>query len=282
MKKFFTIFAALLLTVSVLSACGSNASSGNGKERTVKIGINGDDYELWNIVQKQVKKDGIKLKIISFSDYVQPNTALNDGSLDLNSFQTITYMNQFKGDHNLDISAIGSTVIAPMGIYSHKFKKLSEIPDGATITIPNDVTNAGRALKLLQSSKLISLVDNFDPKGSIEQIKENPKHLKIKPIAAGQTARSLDDVAAAIINNGFAVQAGLDPAKDPLYKEDPNDKAAMPYINVIASRTKNKNDKDFAKIVKAYQSKEVHDYIIKRDKGATVPVVISIDKIKNL
>ncbi|PGL67477.1 MetQ/NlpA family ABC transporter substrate-binding protein [Bacillus sp. AFS055030] len=282
MKKFFTIFAALLLTVSVLSACGSKSSSGNGKERTVKIGINGDDYELWNIVQKQVKSEGIKLKIISFSDYVQPNTALNDGSLDLNSFQTITYMNQFKADHNLDISAIGSTVIAPMGIYSHKFKKLSDIPDGATITIPNDVTNAGRALKLLQSSKLISLVDNFDPKGSIEQIKDNPKHLKIQPVAAGQTARSLDDVAAAIINNGFAVQAGLDPAKDPLYKEDPNDKAAMPYINVIASRTKNKNDKDFSKIVKAYQSKEVHDYIIKRDKGATVPVVISIDKIKNL
>ncbi|MFB7138771.1 MetQ/NlpA family ABC transporter substrate-binding protein [Gottfriedia sp. NPDC056225] len=281
MKKFFSIFAVVLLTVSVLAACGSKESSGNGK-KTIKIGINGDDGELWRIVQKQVKNDGIKLKIISFSDYVQPNTALNDGSLDLNAFQTITYMNQFKKDHNLDISAIGSTVIAPMGIYSHKYKNLNDIPDGATITIPNDVTNAGRALKLLQSSKLISLVDNFDPKGSIEQIKENPKHLKIKPIAAGQTARSLDDVGAAIINNGFAVQAGLDPAKDPLYKEDPNDKSAMPYINVIASRTKDKNDKDYLKIVKAYQSKEVHDYIIKRDKGATVPVVITIGKIKNL
>ncbi|PGS55890.1 MetQ/NlpA family ABC transporter substrate-binding protein [Bacillus sp. AFS041924] len=281
MKKFFTFFAVLLLTVSVLAACGSKESAGN-KTRTVKIGINGDDNDLWRIIQKQVKSDGIKLKIISFSDYVQPNTALNDGSLDLNAFQTITYMNQFKGDHNLDIAAIGSTVIAPMGIYSHKYKNLSDIPNGATITIPNDVTNAGRALKLLQSSKLISLVDNFDPKGSIEQIKENPKHLKIKPIAAGQTARSLEDVAAAIINNGFAVQAGLDPAKDPLYKEDPNEKAAMPYINVIASRTKDKNDKDYLKIVKAYQSKEVHDYIIKRDKGATVPVVISIGKIKNL
>lgn len=281
MKKFFTFFAVLLLTVSVLAACGSKESAGNGT-RTVKIGINGDDNDLWRIIQKQVKSDGIKLKIISFSDYVQPNTALNDGSLDLNAFQTITYMNQFKGDHNLDIAAIGSTVIAPMGIYSHKYKNLSDIPNGATITLPNDVTNAGRALKLLQSSKLISLVDNFDPKGSIEQIKENPKHLKIKPIAAGQTARSLEDVAAAIINNGFAVQAGLDPAKDPLYKEDPNEKAAMPYINVIASRTKDKNDKDYLKIVKAYQSKEVHDYIIKRDKGATVPVVISIGKIKNL
>lgn len=282
MKKFFTIFAGLLLTVSVLTACGSKETAGNGKTRTIKIGINGDDSELWRIVQKQVKSDDIKLKIVSFSDYVQPNTALNDGSLDLNAFQTITYMNQFKKDHNLDIAAIGSTVIAPMGIYSHKYKKLSDIPNGATITIPNDVTNAGRALKLLQSSKLIRLVDNFDPKGSIEQIEENPKHLKIKPIAAGQTARSLDDVDAAIINNGFAVQAGLDPAVDPLYKEDPNDKAAMPYINVIASRTEDKNDKDYLKIVKAYQSKEVHDYIIKRDKGATVPVVISIGKIKNL
>ncbi|PKR83748.1 MetQ/NlpA family ABC transporter substrate-binding protein [Heyndrickxia camelliae] len=283
MKKFFVIFAALVLTVSVLSACGSSsASSENGKTRTIKIGINGDDNDLWRIIQNQVKDDGIKLKIISFSDYVQPNTALNDGSLDLNAFQTITYMNQFKKEHNLDITAIGSTVIAPMGLYSHKYKKLSDIPNGATITIPNDVTNAGRALKLLQSAGLIKLVDNFDPKGTIDQIKENPKHLVIKPIAAGQTARSLDDVAGAIINNGFAVQAGLDPSKDPLYKEDPNDKAAMPYINVIASRTKDKDDKDFLKIVKAYQSKEVHDYIIKRDKGATVPVNISIDKIKNL
>jgi D-methionine transport system substrate-binding protein len=283
MKKLFVIFAVLLLTVTTLAACSSSsASTGDGKTRTIKIGINGDDNDLWRIIQNQLKDEGIKLKIVSFSDYVQPNTALNDGSLDLNAFQTITYMNQFKKDHNLDISAIGSTVIAPMGLYSHKYKKLSDIPDGTTITIPNDVTNAGRALKLLQSAKLITLVDNFDPKGSIDQIKENPKHLIIKPIAAGQTARSLDDVGGAIINNGFATQAGLDPSKDPLYKEDPNDKAAMPYINVIAAKTKDKNDKDYLKIVKAYQSKEVHDYIIKRDKGATVPVITSIDKIKDL
>lgn len=282
MKKFYSIFLVVLLAFSVLTACGSKETGGNGKTRTIKIGINGDDFELWRIIEKQIKNDGIKLKIVSFSDYVQPNTALNDGSLDLNAFQTITYMNQFKADHNLDITAIGSTIIAPMGIYSNKFKNLEDIPAGATITIPNDVTNAGRALKLLQSSELITLVDNFDPKGSIEQIKENPKKLKIKPVAAGQTARSLEDVAAAIINNGFAVQAGLDPANDPLFKENPNDKASMPYINVIASRTKDKNNKDYLKIVKAYQSKEVHDYIIKRDKGATVPVVTSIEKIKDL
>ncbi|WP_419882716.1 MetQ/NlpA family ABC transporter substrate-binding protein [Peribacillus sp. B-H-3] len=282
MKRLSIIFAAVASLILVLGACSSNSASKDGGTRTIKIGINGDDNDLWSLVQKQVKDDGINLKIVSFSDYVQPNTALNDGSIDLNSFQTITYMNQFKKDHNLDISAIGSTVIAPMGIYSKKYKKIEDIPDGATITIPDDVTNAGRALKLLASAKLITLVDNFDPRGSVDQIKDNPKHLNIKPIAAGQTARSLEDVGAAVINNGFAVQAGLKPSKDPLYKEDPNDKAAQPYINVIAAATKNKKDKDFLKIVKAYQSKAVHDYIIKRDKGATVPVVTSIDKIKNL
>ncbi|RDZ10078.1 methionine ABC transporter substrate-binding protein [Priestia megaterium] len=278
-KRLLSIVSLFLIAIIALTGCGS--ASGEGT-RTVKIGINGDDADLWRLIQQKVAKDDIKLKIVSFSDYVQPNTALDDGSIDLNAFQTITYMNQFKKDHHLDISAIGSTVIAPMGIYSHKYKSVDDIPKGSTITIPNDVTNAGRALKLLESAKLIKLKDDFDPKGSIEQITENPKNLVIKPVAAGQTTRSLDDVGAAIINNGFAVQAGLNPGKDPLYKEDPSKKAAMPYINVIAAQTKHKNDKDFQKIVKAYQSKEVKDYIKKRDKGATVPVVISVDKIKSL
>ncbi|MCM3004492.1 MetQ/NlpA family ABC transporter substrate-binding protein [Priestia koreensis] len=278
-KKLISIVGLLLIAMLALAGCGSATG---GDTRTVKIGINGDDADLWRLIQQKVEKDHIKLKIISFSDYVQPNEALNDGSLDLNAFQTITYMNQFKKDHNLKISAIGSTVIAPMGIYSHKYKDVKDIPKGSTITIPNDVTNAGRALKLLQSAKLIKLKDDFDPKGSIEQITENPKNLTIKPVAAGQTARSLDDVSAAIINNGFAVQAGLNPGKDALYKEDPSKKSAMPYINVIAAQTKHKNDKDFQKIVKAYQSKEVKEYINKRDKGATVPVIVSIEKIKDL
>ncbi len=278
-KSLISIIPLFLIAILALTGCGS-ASGEN--TRTVKIGINGDDADLWRLIQQKVEKDNIKLKIVSFSDYVQPNTALDDGSIDLNAFQTITYMNQFKKDHNLDISAVGSTVIAPMGIYSHKYKNVDDIPKGSTITIPNDVTNAGRALKLLQSAKIIKLKNNFDPKGSIEQIAENPKDLNIKPVAAGQTTRSLDDVGAAVINNGFAVQAGLNPGKDPLYKEDPSKKSAMPYINVIAAQTKNRKSKDFQKIVKAYQSKEVKDYIKKRDKGATVPVVISINKIKDL
>ncbi|UHA73025.1 MetQ/NlpA family ABC transporter substrate-binding protein [Paenibacillus sp. 481] len=281
MKKrtiFAAVFAALFL-LSVVTGCGSKASS---DQRVVKVGVNGDEIDLWTIVQKKLDADNIKVELIKFNDYVQPNKALHDGEIDLNVFQTITYMNQFKRDHQLDIVAIGSTAIAPMGVYSKKHKQLSEIPDGATITIPNDVTNSIRALKLLQSANLIKLKPNYDPRGGIEQIAENPKNLIIEPVTAGHTARTLDDAAAAVINNGIAVQAKLDPAKDPLYKEDPNDVAAKPYINVIAARTKDKDNQDFAKIVQAVQSKEVQQYRIDRDKGAVIPVNVPIEDIQDL
>jgi D-methionine transport system substrate-binding protein len=278
-KKVMSLFFLFIAAILALAGCSTNAN-GNGK--TIKIGINGSDMQLWDIVQKQVKDKGITLKVVSFSDYVQPNTALNDGSIDLNAFQTITYMNEFKKDHHLNISAIGSTVIAPMGIYSKKYKKVSDIPAGSTIAIPNDVTNAGRALQLLQTAGLIKLKAHFDSKGSIEQIASNPKKLIIKPVSAGQTARALDDVAAALINNGYAVEAGLSPAKDAIFKENAKQKTALPYVNVIAARTKDINNKNFAEIVKAYHSKPVKDYLLKQYKGATIPVDISINKIKNL
>ncbi|MED1202651.1 MetQ/NlpA family ABC transporter substrate-binding protein [Heyndrickxia acidicola] len=278
-KNLLALFSLFIAAILVLSGCGTSA---NGNSKTIRIGINGSDMQLWNIVQKQVKNKGITLKVVSFSDYVQPNTALNDGSIDLNAFQTITYMNEFKRDHHLNISAIGSTVIAPMGIYSKKYKKVSDIPAGSTIAIPNDVTNAGRALQLLQTAGLIKLKKDFDPKGSIEQIASNPKKLAIKPVSAGQTARALDDVAASLINNGYAVEAGLSPAKDAIFKEDPKQKAALPYVNIIAARTKDSHNKNFAEIVKSYHSQAVREYLLREYKGATVPVNISISKIKNL
>lgn len=275
-KKLATLILATITLVTALSGCGTsksaNTASSSTKKQVIKLGVSGDEDEIWKNVKVRLAKENIELKIVSFSDYIRPNMALSEGDIDANAFQTVAYFNQFKKDHNLALTAIGNTVLAPMGIYSSSIKNIKDLKDGAKIAIPNDATNGGRALLLLQDAKLIKLKDESGITPTVRDIVKNSKNLQITPIVATQIPRSIKDVDAAAINNGVAVDAGYSPLKDSIYIEDAKKESAKNYYNIIAVRTKDKNNETLKKLVKIYQTTETKKLIEKRYKGASIPV----------
>lgn len=262
-KGIFLIFITTL-SLFILAGCGSNQSS---KEITVRVGITGDNDPALKKVAQIVKKEGINLKIVEFSDYSQPNTALAQGEIDMNDFQTFTFQSDWNKKHKTNIVSIGTTVIAPMSLFSKKITSLNQLKKGDKIAIPNDVTNEGRALQLLESAGLIKLNGAKIP--NLRDITENKRGLKISLLDAGQTAKSLDDVTAACVNSGVASDAKLNP-KNAVYREKITAKS-KPYVNILSTNAKDKNNKNYQKIVKAYHSKEVADVIKKSFHGYESP-----------
>lgn len=277
-KVLLTIFAVLL--VAVLGACSKESSA--GEKQHVKIGVTGSDGQMWEIIKEKAEKQGIEIELVEFSDYTLPNQALANGDIDLNAFQHIAFLNQFKEEHKLELTPIGTTQIAPMGIYSENVKSVDEIKDGAEIAIPNDPTNQARALKVLELAGLLELKEDFSLFGDPSGIAKNPKNLKITPINAQQTPRVLKDVTASVINNGVAGQAGFVPTEDAIFLEDPNQEDVKPYINIFAARTEDKDNKTFKKIVEIYHEKEVVEAIKKDTNGGSLVVDIPIDELKDV
>ncbi|TYS17963.1 MetQ/NlpA family ABC transporter substrate-binding protein [Rossellomorea vietnamensis] len=273
MKKI--LLALLILAAAVTGAGCSNSTSGE-ETKKVKIGVSGSDNRIWDFVSEKAEKEGIEVEIVRFSDYVQPNIALAEGELDANAFQTISYFNAFKKEHDLDLVPIATTVIAPMGIYSDKYKSADEIPEGGKIAVPNEATNMGRALLLLQEAGLITLPEDFDGNGAVDKIVDNPKNLEIVPVVAGQTPRVLPDVAASIINNGIAVDAGFNPTEDSIFHES---ETATPYINIIAVRAEDKDNETLQKLGELYQQDDVKEFIEKEYKGSTIPTFVPLSEI---
>ena len=207
--------AAVAVAVLGLAACGaSNKEAGNGKDKTVtiKIGtmtIDNDEQQRWDLIQKKLEKENVKLEFTPFTEYPQVNKAVADGELDVNAFQHYYYLNNWNKENNQDLVAIADTYIAPIRLYSgtkdgkNKYKKVNELPDGAEIAVPNDATNESRALNLLQAAGLIKLDKSGNELATVANIKENPKKLKITELDASQTARSLTSVDAAVVNNTF-------------------------------------------------------------------------------
>lgn len=226
----------------------------------------GPHAQILEAVKPVAAKKGIDLQIIEFSDYVLPNVALDSGEIEANSFQHQPYLDNQVKDRGYKIVSVGQTVNYPMGFYSKKFKNFDEIPVGSKVSIQNDPTNGGRALLLLQDRGVIKLKPDVGVKPSVLDIAENPKKLQFIEIDAAQSPRALDDVAAAAINTNYATQAGLDPVKDPILKEDPKG----PYVNVIAVRVADK-DKPWVKdLVEAYRSPEVKAFIAEKFKGSVL------------
>ncbi|HDR3498695.1 MetQ/NlpA family ABC transporter substrate-binding protein [Bacillus toyonensis] len=282
MKKILAFALSAIVGISALSGCSGGDTGAGAKEKVVRVGVTGTDGDVWEILKKKAEKEGIKIKLVEFSDYTTPNKALADGDIELNSFQHIAFLKQFKKEHKLDITAVGTTQIAPMGLFSEKYKKANEIPDGSEIAIPNDPTNQARALKLLDAAGLLKLKKDFGLFGDPSGIAENPKKLKITPVIAQQTPRVLKDVAASVINNGVAGQAGLDPAKDPIFLEDPKNENAKPYINIFAARTKDKDDPTLKKVIELYHSKEVTDAVKKETKDGSISVDLSLEELEKI
>jgi D-methionine transport system substrate-binding protein len=262
---------ALTLVGSLFAGCGSKqqaATPAADLNKVYKVGVTaGPHAEIMEKVKAIAEKDGLKIQIVEFSDYVQPNLALAQGDIDINSFQHKPYLDTFAKDKNLELTSLGKTVIFPMGIYSKKIKSLDELKNGAIVAVPNDPTNGGRALLILQEAGLIKLKPGAGIKASPLDITENLKNIKIKELDAAQIPRSLDDVDAAAINTNYALPAGLIPTKDAIKLENPD----SPYANLIVVRTKDKENPAYQKLVKAYQSPEVKQFILEHFKGSVVP-----------
>ncbi|MDC0702188.1 MULTISPECIES: MetQ/NlpA family ABC transporter substrate-binding protein [Priestia] len=273
MKK--PIFLLLLLFILVITGCSNSSSSANSKEAKIKVGIRSSELRTWEFIKEKAKKQGLDIELVNFSSAYDPNQALAEGEIDVNAFQHVAYLDSFNQKNGTDIVPIGTTIIAPLGLYSEKYKSLKDIPNGAQIAVPNDPSNWGRALVLLQEADLITVVEGFDGNGGEDKIKSNPKNLKIVPVDSASTPRVMQDTAASIINNGVAVEAGLS-LKDALIHEN---KTAKPYINVIAARKKNQDNTYFKKLVKVYQSKGTAAFIKKTYKGNYIPTFISLKEL---
>lgn len=243
-KKLFLIISFLLLT-----ACESQ------DKNTLRVGtISGPETALMQVAKNVAKeKYGLNVEIIEFTDFMQPNAALNDGSIDANMFQHQPFLDQQIKDKHYDLVAVGKTFVYPMGIYSKKIKKLQETPAGAMIAIPNDPSNEGRALLLLEKAGLIRLNKSAGLYTTPVNIENNPKGLIFKELDAAQLPRSLPDVTMAIINTNYAIPAGLSPTKDAIFLEG----ADSPYANIIVVRSDRKDDPRIKQLVAAFQSDAV-------------------------
>jgi D-methionine transport system substrate-binding protein len=248
MRNWFKLLC-LSFGVLLLSACGSH------DKNTLRIGtISGPETDLMQVAQKVAKdKYGLNLKIVEFTDYIQPNAALNDGSIDANMFQHKPYLDQQITDRHYKIVSIAKTFVFPMGIYSSKIKNIQDIPAGSLVAIPNDPSNEGRALLLLQKAGLITLKKNAALYATPMDIESNPKKLTFKELDAAQLSRSLSDVGIAVINTNYAVPAGLSPTKDAIFHED----KTSPYANLIVIREDESNDPRMKQLTAAFQSDEV-------------------------
>lgn len=275
MKKIAILF--LLVILAAVGAVGCGKADEASTSKTLKIGIRGSESRTWDFVKEQAQKEGLSIELVQLNANVNPNTVLLEGDIDANAFQHVAFLDQFNQKNNSEIVPVGSTIIAPLGIYSDKYKKIEEIPDNAKIAVPNDDSNWGRSLVLLQEAGLIKVVDNFDGFGGADKIKENPKHLEIVPVDGATTPRVMKDVAASIINNGVAVEAGF-LLKDSIFHES---NTAKPYINIIATTKQNENREDLKKLVQIYQSKAVSDFITETYKGNYIPTQVTVDELKN-
>ena len=276
-----TFLAAMTLSASLfLAACGNAASDSASDSSTadanepvkVTLGVVGEVNEPWDYVIEELKeKENIEVELVKFTDYTTPNNALAEGEIDLSSFQTEIFMDNYNRDHGTELTTIGYTVMAPLGLYSDKIKDISELKDGDTIAIPNDVSNEGRALILLQTAGLIKLDTAAGLVPTTEDVVENRLNLQFQTLESNQTARALQDVTASVINSGMAVDAGFIPSEDAVFLE-PVTEDSKPYYNVIAALSEDVDNEVFQTIVAYYQSEGTAKVIEESSKGSQFPV----------
>ncbi len=272
LKKWIVAALAIVTTVGLLAGCGADASksAAPAEKNEITVGINpGYGDQIMDVVKQEAAKQGLKVNVKAFNDYITPNQALANGDIDLNVYQHQPFLDAFNAKNGTNIVSIGKTYLAPLALYSHKYKKVADIPDGSTIAIPNDPTNGSRALEILQKANLIKLDPKKDSmKVTVQDIVDNPHHFKISELEAAQLPRSLDDTAASVINAGYAISIGLNSARDGLAVEADT----SPYVNIIAARAQDKDNPTYQKFVKIFQSQAVKDYINKQFDKALIPV----------
>lgn len=301
MKKISVVLLVLLFSV-VLVGCGTkNKEDKNTKENTVEqnkedtkdnnkenskdesgtdktemkkivVGASITPHaEILEVAKGILAAKGYELEIVEYSDYVQPNLALDYGDLDANYFQHQPYLDNFNEERGLDLVSVAKIHYEPFGLYPGKTKKIEDLKDGAQIAVPNDGTNEARALLLLEAQGLIKLAEGIGMDATVNDIVENPKNLDIIEIEAAQLARSLNDVDMAVINGNYAIQADLNVSKDAIAVEAQDSLAAETYANIVAVRKGDEDREEIKALVEALTSEEVREFIESTYEGAVVP-----------
>lgn len=291
MKKSISTLLAATLALTALAGCSSTGSGSSastapsgsaapsssastapaGELKKITVGASPTPHaEILGAVKDALKEQGYELVVQEFVDYVQPNTALEDGSIDANYFQHKPYMDSFNEEQGTSLVSLAAIHYEPFGIYPGKTKTIAELPDGAQIAVPNDTTNEARALLLLESQGLIKVKEGAGLKATANDIVENPKNLKIVEIEAAQLARSLQDVDLAVINGNYAIQAGLNAQTDAIATESKDSEAAKTYANILSVRAGDENREDLKALAAALQSEAVKTFIDEKYQGAVV------------
>lgn len=284
LKRLLSLGFATVLTVGVLTSCGSSssggttsaansaASSASAESVTIKVGASITPHsEILEQAKPILAKEGVDLEIVEIEDTVTPNTGLVEGSLDANFFQHQPYLDDFNSENGTDLVSIGSVHYEPFGIYAGKTTDLADLPDGAVVAVPNNVTNEARALLLLEQEGILTLKEDMGIKATVNDIVENPKNITFKEIDPAQLVRALPDVDVAVINGNYAIEGGLS-VKDALAVESDQGVAAKTYANIVVVRKEDENNEALQKLVEVLQSDEIQQYIDDTYDGSVVPI----------
>jgi D-methionine transport system substrate-binding protein len=268
MKKILLVFIVAIVALSLLAGCSQSTN-----EKKIVVGASPTPHgEILKVAGEILAEQGYELEIKEFTDYVQPNLALDSGDLDANYFQHQPHLDDFNKENNANLVSIAAIHYEPFGIYAGKTQSLEELSDGAQVAVPNDTTNEARALLLLEAQGLIKIDPDAGLQATVIDITDNPKNLKIVEVEAAQIPRLLSDVDIAVINGNYAIQAGLNAATDALAVEAQDSLAAETFANVVAVQGGNENSKKLLALVDALKSDKVKSYIEETYKGAVVPV----------
>ncbi|MBG6191792.1 D-methionine transport system substrate-binding protein [Arthrobacter sp. CAN_A212] len=277
-RKLLSLAVVPFLALTV--ACGSSEGSDSGNE-SISLGVVGASDPEWGLLTEAAAEEGIDLEVIDFAEYTQPNPALSESELDLNQFQHLVYLARYNVSSGAELAPIGSTAIYPLGLYSTQYGSVDEIPEGSTVAVPNDESNLARGLLVLQSAGLVVLDGGGSAFSTIDDIDEEASKVTVTTLEASLTPTSLPDVAAAIINNDFVQDAGLN-FEDAIAQDDPTDPAAVAYVNVFAARAGEETNETYQKLVSIYQeNQEVQDAVQETSGGTAEFLVVTPEELQS-
>jgi D-methionine transport system substrate-binding protein len=290
MKRKLSAAIAAILATATLAACSSGGDSPGAGDATstadadnrvtVRVGVTDKAQEYWTTFTDLAAEEGIDVELVNFTDYTQPNPILSSGDLELNQFQHLLYLANYNVASDDDLEPIGSTAIYQLGLYTTKgYASPDDIPEGAEIAIPNDVVNQARALLVLQSAGLITLTDGGNAFSTPAEIDEAASRVKVVPVDANQTSVQLQSLDAAVINNNFATDAGIDPTTA-IYSDLEDTATARPYVNIWVARAEDADNPVYAKLIEIYHRDEVIGQLLDENQGTAVEQNLTPDELQ--
>ena len=260
------VIAGIVATSAVfsLAACGDDSD-------TIKVGTTDQSQQQWQVFEQEAKKAGLNVELVGFNDYNLPNRALEDGDIDVNNFQTLMFLARYNEGNNADLTPIGATEIVPLALYYQDHSKLSDVIEAGQVAIPNDPSNQGRAIHVLEDADLVSLKGDNILSPSPADIDESKSKVKVVPVEASQTITSYKDGVPAIVNNSFLDRGGIDP-KSSITQDDPKSPNAEPFINAFVTKKERKDEESLKKLVEVWHSDEVQKAIADQSKDTSISI----------